>query len=64
MNTREFTGEFTAKVLNVANYALDKEFIIARSVSGALWFYGATDDAYRAHKIAVEVDGVVLVNKG
>lgn len=37
-----------------------KSFIVARSVDGALWFWGSWSDEERAHAVARKVDGIVV----
>ncbi len=48
------------KVNNVAKYAESKRYIVARSLDGELWFWGAWDDEEKAKQAAAEIDGVVV----
>lgn len=50
------------EIKNIPAYANDYEFIVAREVDGALWFYGAYADGFKADKVATEVGGVVVHN--
>lgn len=43
-------------------YANDYEFVVCREVDGALWFYGAFTDGFKADKVACEIGGVVVHN--
>lgn len=50
----------SVKVNNVAKYAESKRYIVARSLDGELWFWGAWDDEEKAKQAAAEIDGVVV----
>lgn len=50
------------KVNNVAKYAESKRYIVARSLDGELWFWGAWDDETEAARAALEVGGIVVCN--
>lgn len=48
---------------NMPNYAKDYEYIVARRVKGALWFWGAYNDRDIANEVAIEENGIVIRNK-
>lgn len=52
--------EFTIK--NKPSYADDYEFIVVRLVDSDYWFWGAYSDGFKAEKVALEVDGVIVHN--
>ena len=52
----------SVKVNNVAKYAESKKYIVARSLGGELWFWGAWDDEAKATQAALEIGGVVVFN--
>lgn len=53
----------TVKVQNVASYAKDYKYIVAMSVDGELWFWGAWNDRDKANEVALELgNGVVVKN--
>lgn len=47
-------------ILNCSAYACDYAYIVARYVDGDWWFYGAWNEAERAHHTAMAVDGHVF----
>ena len=48
------------KILNVAKYALEHKYIVARFVEGDWWFYGAWDDFNEAMHAAMIEGGQVF----
>ena len=53
----------TVKVQNVASYAKDYKYIVAKRVNGELWFWGAWNDKNKANAVALELgNGVVVKN--
>jgi hypothetical protein len=50
------------EIKNIPAYANDYEFVVCREVDGALWFYGAFADGFKAGNVACEVGGVVVHN--
>lgn len=51
-------------VKNVADYAKDYKYIVARNIDGELWFWGAWNDRNKANEVAIELgNGVVIVNE-
>ena len=51
-------------IQNVAEYAKNYKYIVARRVDGELWFWGAWNDRDKANDVAEELgNGVVLVNE-
>lgn len=51
------------EVNNVADYAADSPYIVAREVDGELWFWDGFSDEVKANRAAWELGGVVLYNK-
>ena len=49
-------------IKNLSNYATQYKYIVASSVDGDLWFYGAWNDEDRAYGVARDIDGVVIKN--
>ena len=47
---------------NCPDYANDYEFVVARLVDGDYWFWGAYSDGFKAEKVALEVDGIIIHN--
>lgn len=53
----------TVEIQNVASYAKDYRYIVARNVDGVLWFWGAWNDKNKANAVALELgNGVVVKN--
>lgn len=51
-------------VQNVAAYAKNYKYIVARHVDGQLWFWGAWNDRNKANDVAEELgNGVVVINE-
>lgn len=51
-------------IQNVAEYAKNYKYIVARRVDGELYFWGAWNDRNKANEVAIELgDGIVVVNK-
>ena len=48
------------RIENLPDYARYCKFIVARNCDGALWFWGAYDDAKTARRAAFEIDGEVI----
>ena len=48
------------KVNNMKAFARDREYTVIRMVDGEAWFYDAWDDADKAIRQAIEVDGHVI----
>lgn len=51
-------------IKNVAPFATDKKFIVARFVDGDYWFYDAWNDFDGACTQAEEINGRVIMNNG
>lgn len=51
-----------ATVKNLADYAEDKAYIVARFSGSELWFWGAWDNEDTARKTAAAIGGVVIKN--
>lgn len=49
-------------IKNVANYAKDYKYIVARRENNNLWFWGAWNDRDKANKVADEINGIVIEN--
>lgn len=48
------------EIKNMPVYANDYEFIVCREVDGALWFFGAYSDGFKADQVATEIGGIIL----
>lgn len=48
------------EIKNMPTYANDYEFIVCREVDGALWFFGAYSDGFKADQVATEIGGIIL----
>ncbi len=51
------------KINNMAEYAKNRKYIVAREIEGELWFYGAWDDRDQANEAALEIEGITVENK-
>lgn len=52
-------------VYNCPEYVKNGDFIVVRECDGELWFYGDyKNDIDRAHYIAKEVGGIVMIAMG
>ena len=51
------------KVYNVADYAKDYNYIVARNCDGELWFWGAWNDIEAATRAANDIGGIVVENR-
>ena len=52
-------------VYNCPEYVKNGDFIVVRESDGELWFYGDyKNDIDRAHKVAKEVGGIVMIAMG
>lgn len=49
-------------LINAPDYASDYEFVVARQIDDALWFWGAFADGFKAEQVALEVGGVIIHN--
>ena len=49
-------------ILNAPAYADDYEFVVVRELDGALWFWGAFEDGFKAEQVALEVGGLIVHN--
>lgn len=49
-------------ILNAPDYADDYEFVVVRELDGALWFWGAFADGFKAEQVALEVGGLIVHN--
>lgn len=49
-------------LINAPDYASDYEFVVARPIDDALWFWGAFADGFKAEQVALEVGGVIIHN--
>ena len=52
-------------VYNCSEYVKNGDFIVVRESEGELWFYGDyKNDIDRAHNVAKEVGGIVMIAMG
>ena len=47
---------------NVPEYAHHYEFMVCREYDGALWFYGAYSDAWKAEQVCHEIENGIIVH--
>lgn len=50
-------------VKNLPNYELKKYIVARKDENGDLWFWGTWDDRNEANRVAIEIDGEVVVNE-
>ena len=50
-------------VNNIPTYAKNYKYIVARAVSGELWFYGAYSTSTKAYDVAEQIDGIVIIHE-
>lgn len=50
----------SANVNNLPSYAARYKYVVARSVDGELWFWGAYDERENADEAAESIEGIVL----
>lgn len=50
-------------IRNVAEYAQNYKYIVARRVDGELYFWGAWNDRNKANEVAIEIGGEVVTNE-
>lgn len=55
--------KLVATVKNLPEYAEKYKYIVARTVGGEAWFFGAYDDEEWANSVAAKVEGFVLINE-
>ena len=55
-------GVVPMKINNLPNNYNHYEWIVARMVEGAAWYYGTWHDRDKANEVALEVDGYVIAS--
>lgn len=51
------------QINNMNELAWKRKYIVCQNVNNEFWFWGAWDDVEKAHEVAKNIDGYLIVNE-